>query len=199
MVHKLIINYGIKMILILFLGTSWCQGQNRAEREYRIRKSQFPTVQAEHMTKGSKIKKKRYYKEVNGLQTIYKIKFKRDRLHYFISYDDTGKLINSGFRVAEIDVPDETLQKIKSYLSDTFETFRIQRIFQEYPVTDSENDTLELTDTFQNLLLPSNVYRLIINAKSETENVEYDLWFNSDGSLLNKRRALPRNNDRILY
>ena len=109
-----------------------CFPQN-IEREHRIRKSQFPTLQTDLMKIGPKIYKKRYYKEIDSLVTTYILKFKMARLNYSLSFDDTGKLNISGFRVNEIDVPEETFQKIKAYLSDSYEKSRIKRIFSTVP------------------------------------------------------------------
>ena len=191
--------YGLWFGLILFLATNLCQGQDIKEREHRIRKSQFPIMQLNSMILGPKIKQKRYYKEVDSLGTTYFLKFKKDRLHYFLSFDEAGNLINSGFRVTEIDIPEEIYQEIKGYLSDSFEKFRVKRIFQEYPTTNTQSDTPKLTDTFQNLILPTNVYKLIVIVKNTKRSSELDLWFRADGSLLRKRLALPMNHDRILY
>ncbi len=169
------------------------------EREHRIRKSQFPPANIGLMLNGSKTNKMRYYKEVDSLGTTYILKFKMARLNYFLSFDDFGKLKISGFRVKEVDIPEETVQKIKAYLSDSYEKSRIKRIFQQYPPTITEDHRPELKDTFQNLLLPSNVYKLIVIGKNDNKNKEYDLWFNADGILIRKRQALPMNHDRVLY
>lgn len=196
---KIRMRYGLWFGLILFFITSLCQSQDIQEREHRIRKSQFPTMQLNSTILGPKIKQKRYYKEVDSLGITYFLKFKKDRLHYFLSFDQDGNLVNSGFRVTEVDIPEETYQEIKEYLSHSFEKFRVKRIFQEYPPTNTENDIPTLTDTFQNLILPSNVYKLIVNIEINKRRSELDLWFRADGSLLRKRPALPMNHDRILY
>ncbi len=184
-------------IVLLFIGAV-CFSQ-QIEREHRIRKSQFPQVNIGLMLNGSKTNKMRYYKEVDSLETTYILKFKMARLNYLLSYDDDGKLKISSFRVKEIDIPEETFQKIKAYISNSYEKFRIKRIFQQYPPTITVDHKPELKDTFQNLLLPSNVYKLIVIGKNEKKNNEYDLWFSADGNLIRKRQALPMNHDRILY
>ena len=191
--------YGLWFGIFVFLGTTLCQGQNREEREHRIRKSQFPSVQLDSLVVGSEIKQKRYYKEIDSLQTTYIFKFKKDRLHYFLSYNDTGKLVTSGFRINEIDMPEETYEKIESYLSDSYKKYRIKRIFQEYPAVHTESDTPKLRNTFQNLILPNIVYKLIVIGKNNKRSNDLDLWFRADGSLIRKRLALPMNHDRILY
>ena len=184
-------------IVLLFMSTV-CFPQH-IEREHRIRKSQFPPVNIDLMSLDSKTNKIRYYKEVDSLETTYILKFKMARLNYSLSFDDNGKLNISGFRVNEIDIPEETFQKIKAYLSDSYEKSRIKRIFQQYPANNPENDESALKNTFQNLLLPSNVYKLIVIGKNDKKKNEYDLWFSADGNLIRKRKALPMNHDRILY
>jgi hypothetical protein len=184
-------------ILLLFMGTV-CFPQH-IEREHRIRKSQFPPVNIGLMFDGSMTNKIRYYKEVDSLETTYILKFKMARLNYLLSFDDAGKLKISGFQVNEIDIPEESFQKIKAYLTDSYEKSRIKRIFQQYPATNPENDESALKNTFQNLLLPGNVYKLIVSGKNDKENNEYDLWFSADGNLIRKRQGLPMDHDRILY
>lgn len=186
-------------MLLLFLGTQLCQSQVGYEREYRIRKSQFPTLAVDSTLIGHKINKKRYYKEVDSLGPTYILKFKKGRLHYHISFDDSGNLKNSGFRVNEIDLPDETLQEIKRYLSATFKKYSIKRMYQQYGFQQGESGKSLLKNTFQNLLLPSNVYKLIVTGKRDQKMAEYDFWFNAEGNLVKKRAALPMNHDRILY
>jgi len=166
------------------------------EREHRIKKSQFPPVNIGLMLNGFKTNKMSYYKEVDSLETTYILKFKMVRLNYILSFDDIGKLKIPGFLVNEIDIPEETIQKINAYLSDSYEKSRIKRIFQQYSATNAES---ALTNTFQNLLLPSNVYKLIVIGRNDKKNNEYDLWFSADGNLIRKRQALPMNHDHILY
>lgn len=185
------------LLLVLFVGF-FCFSQ-QTEREHRIRKSQFPIIQTDLMMIAPHIRKKRYYKEIDSLATSYILKFKKDKLDYFLTYDDLGNLKTSGFRVKEIDLPMETFQKIQAYLAHSYEKYRIKRILQQYPPRTNDHVESTLKDTFQNLILPSNVYRLIIIGKNDGKNTEYDLWFSADGDLIRKRRTLPMNHDRVLY
>ncbi len=186
------------LIMVLF-SSSVLFAQNNHEREHRIRKSQFPTIQKDFMSIGQNTKQVRYYKEVDSLETTYILKFKKDRLNYLLSYDESGQLKESGFRIHEIDIPEDTFLKINTFLSDSFEKTRIKRIFQLYPVTNSQSTKSVLNNTFQNLILPTNIYKLIIVGKKDKKNIENDLWFDAAGNFIRKRQALPLNHDRILY
>jgi len=184
---------------MLFLGTLLCHGQEKYEREFRIKKSQFPEFKVDSMLADQNIKRKRFYKEVDSLGSSYILKFKKNRLHYYLTFDDSGKLKNSGFRIHEIDFPEETMQEIKIYLLGAFEKYKITRMYQQYPFDKSEDGKSQLRNTFQNLLLPDNIYKLNIEGKDGKNRTDYDLWFSAEGHLIKKRRALPMNHDRILY
>jgi len=105
-----------RLFIVLLIMSTVCFPQH-IESEHRIRKSQFSPVNIDLMSLGSKTNKIRYYKEVDSLETTYILKFKMARLNYSLTFDDTGKLKNSGFRVNEIDIPEETFQKSKSILN----------------------------------------------------------------------------------
>lgn len=188
----------LKIAILLFFGIQWCQGQDQYEREYRIRKSQFPVLQSDSILNGHDLKRKRFYKEIDSLGTNYILKFKKDRLHYTLSFDKDGTLKKSGFRVNEVDIPDEAFLAMENHLSASFNKFSIKRIYQQYASHDG-NDKSLLTSTFQNLLLPSIVYKLVVMGKKDGIKNEYDFWFNADGLFLTKRIALPMNHDHILY
>jgi hypothetical protein len=187
------------VLIILLLSSGMLFAQNDYEREHRIRKSQFPTLQNDLLLIGQNTKQIRYYKEVDSLEITFFLKFKKDRLNYLLSYNESGQLKESGFRIHEIDIPEDTFSKIDAYLSHTFEKTRIKRIFQLYPVTNSQSTKSVLNNTFQNLILPTNIYRLIIVGKKDNKNIENDLWFDAAGNFIRKRQALPLNHDRILY
>ncbi|MBD1260385.1 hypothetical protein HZY62_07285 [Maribacter polysiphoniae] len=188
----------LKVMILVFCGTLICQGQDNYEREFRIKKSQFPDIPLDSSLAGHNIKRKRFYKEVDSLGTNYILKFKKDRLHYALSFDKDGTLKKTGFRVNEVDIPDETFLAMENHLSASFNKFSIKRIYQQYSIHDG-NDQSILTSTFQNLLLPSIIYKLVVIGKKDGIKNEYDFWFNAEGHLINKRIALPMNHDHILY
>jgi len=165
---------GILLILLFFTPTNNF-AQDRVERQHRIKKSQFPTIKSDLTILGNKLKKLRYYKEVDSSKTTFSMKFKMGRLHYHIDYNKSGELINSGFRVKEVDVPEETLAKVQKYLSQNFEKAKIRRLWQEYPVQGG-SEAEHFKTTSQNLI-----------------------WFDAEGNLKRIRKSLPADHDRVLY
>lgn len=185
--------------IFFLLGGLNSYGQEKLERQHRIKKSQFPTLQSDLMILGAKAKRFRYYKEVDSSKTTYTMKFKMDRLYYHLDYDKSGKLVNSGFRIQEVDIPDETFDSAEEYILQNFQKTKIRRIWQEYPTDDVKNEQEHLKNTFQNLMLAGNEYKFMVRGKRQGEKNDYELWFNVEGDLLRMRKSLPADHDRILY
>lgn len=186
-------------ILFLVLLSSFCLSQDTYKREHRIRKSQFPALSSDILNSVSGTKQHRYYKEINNSQAVYILKFKKARLNYFMEFNHEAQLRNLGFRIKEIDIPSETYSNIRSYLSRNFDKVRIRFLYQEYPVTEREAAEITIKNTFQNLLLPNNLYKLILVAKTGGKRNTYEAYFDSEGNFMRIRQSLPADYDHILY
>ena len=186
-------------LLILFCVFS-ASAQNKYEREYRIKKSQFPKEAVTLISdKLDDVKRLKFYKETDSTKTSYEAKFKKDRLWYSVEFDETGKLEDVEILVKEIDLPSATYETILNYLGKSFSKYRIKKIQQQYPTT--ENETLDKTieNAFQNLILPSINYELIIGGKKDREYFDYEILFDSEGNFIKIRKSLPPNYDHVLY
>ena len=87
-----------KIVLLLFiLGSGILAAQNKYERSYRIRKSQFPEKAlnfiSEKLEAASQVK---FYKETDSAKTSFEAKFKKDRLWYTIEFNKDGVLESIG-------------------------------------------------------------------------------------------------------
>lgn len=193
-----------KIHLILFVTTLcfYCQhglAQNKYEREYRIRKSQFPAKALsliENSIKG--FKRVKFYKETDSTKVSFEAKLKKERLWYSLEFNKEGILEDVELLIKPTDIPNETYTKIEEYLNKNFNKYRIKRLQQQYPV---RNDTPETTlkNAFQNLILPSNNYELIVVGKKENAYLDYEILFDADGNFKNIRTSLPPNYDHVLY
>lgn len=181
---------------LFFLFLTLCSlafAQTRPEREHRIKKSQFPLIEAGVVHKEAKNLK--YYKEVDTSETTYILKFRLKKMEYSLDMDELGQIRQLGFEVGEIDIPGDTYVRITDFLNDRFPKTKIKRILQYYSM-DSDN---ALKNAYQNLMLPSNTYKLLFRAKKNRENKEYIATFDAEGNILNMREALPTNFNHVLY
>ncbi|WP_158974592.1 hypothetical protein [Cellulophaga sp. L1A9] len=186
------------LILILLCSYSTLMAQVKHEREFRIKKKDFPTESYDLIkSKVSDAKKLKFYKEIDSLKISYEAKFKKDKLWYSIEFNEEGTLEDIEITIKEIDVPNETYERIQNYLGTNFTSFKIKKIQQQYVTEDPVEKTFK--NAFQNLMLPSVNYELIIDAKKEKNYDQFEILFNSEGNYLSIRKSLPPNYDHVLY
>ena len=186
----------IGLSLFTFIG----YGQYKYEREYRIKKNQFPeTAHAfidQYLENARKI---RYYRETDSTKISYEAKFKVDRLHYSVEFDEQGNLEDVEILIKEVDIPNESFERIKSYLDANFSKYRIRRIQQQYSASEYNSVEETLKNAFQNLILPNIRYELMVAGKKDRGFEDFEILYDADGNFIKLRKSLPVNYDHILY
>lgn len=185
--------YKLPLFFLLLAIYSSGLAQIRPEREHRIKRSQFPMVATG--TVPQEAKNIKYYKEVDSSNTTYILKFRLKKMDYHLDLDKLGQIQQIGFKVKEVDIPQDTYAQIGSFLEDRFHKAKIRRILQYYP---GDSDKV-LKNAYQNLILPTNTYQLLFRGTQGKERKEYLAIFDAEGNIMDIREALPQNLDRILY
>jgi len=184
---------------ILLFGAT-VSAQNKYEREHRIRKVQFPLKAMEYIEeKLQDAKRIRFYKEIDSAKISYEAKFKKDRLWYSVEFDKNGSLEDIEILIKIVDIPEDTFSKISDYLSSNFTKYRIRRMQQQYPVTKNEAVESTIKNAFQNLMLPSIKYELIVSGKKVNTYEQFEILFDAEGNFEKSRKSLPPNYDHVLY
>ncbi|SMP01648.1 hypothetical protein SAMN06265375_101195 [Muriicola jejuensis] len=190
---------------VLFTGlTLFCtlclQGQAKYEREFRIKKSEFPQnalLLIREEIEG--VRRLRFYKEIDSSTTSFEAKFRKDRLHYSVEFSAVGELEDIELLVKEVDVPEDVYAGISAYLENDCGKFKVRRLQQQYPVTGNQNLEKVMKDAFQNLLLPYINYELVVSCRTDSGREEYEYLFDAEGIFISRRKSLPPNYDHILY
>lgn len=173
--------------------------QYKYEREHRILKSQFPALAIANITENvTDFKRIKYYKETDSTKISYEAKLKKDKLWYSIEFNEEGTLEDIEILIKPTDIPNDTYAKILDYLNNTFTKYKIKRLQQQYP---SNNEVVEdiFKNAFQNLMLPSNNYEIVVVGKKEKGYLDYEILFDADGNFKKTRTSLPPNYDHVLY
>jgi len=187
------------VFLLLFIGF-FASAQNQNEREFRIRKVQFPEKALEYIEqKLFDAKRIRFYKETDSSKVTYNAKFKKDRLWYGLEFNKTGALEGVEISIKSIDIPDEAFEAMNGYLINNFIKYKIRKIHQQYLVTEMNAAEKTVKNAFQNLLLPTINYQLIVTGKSAKKSEQYGVLFDSEGNFKSIRKSLPPNYDHVLY
>ena len=175
-------------------------GQIKYEREYRIKKSQFPDKGHALIDEQlADVRSIRYYRERDSAKVSYNAKFKADRLRYRMGFNQEGELEGVEIRIKEVDVPNASFDNIRKHLDENFNKYRVRRIWQQYPVSahNSVEETIKVA--FQNLLLPTLRYELMIAGRMDKGFEDFEILYDADGNFLMMRKSLPVNHDHILY
>ena len=190
--------YTILMFLGMLCMNSY--GQYKSEREHRIKKNQFPAVaHAVIEQQRADARRIRYYRETDSTKIRYEAKFKVDRLHYSVEFDQEGNLDNIEILIKEVDIPNESFANMKAFLGENFNKYRIRRIQQQYPVSAFESVEETIKNAFQNLLLSSIKYELVVEGRKDKGFEDFEILFDADGQFLSMRKSLPVNYDHVLY
>jgi signal recognition particle GTPase len=187
-------------VFLLFSGIFIGSSQAKYEREFRIKKSQFPENALLQIRESLKEAKRiKFYKEIDSAKTSFEAKFKKDKLWYSIEFDKEGILEDIEILIKEIDIPSDTFKEISNYLKTKYSKYRIKKIQQQYPYVQGEHIEETLKNAFQNLLLPTINYELIVAGKKDKNYYDYEILFDANGKYKSIRRSLPPNYDHVLY
>lgn len=193
-------NFQLKITIVTFLlCIQFGYSQNKYEREHRILKSQFPVEAISTIDKNiDAFKRIKFYKETDSAKISYEAKLKKDKLWYSIEFDQEGTLEDIEILIKSSDVPNDTYSNIQNYLNKNFIKYRVKRLQQQYP---SNSDSLEETfkNAFQNLILTSINYELMVVGRKDKGYLDYEILFDADGNFKQIRTSLPSNYDHVLY
>ena len=173
--------------------------QNKYEKESRIKKESFPEKAYDLIsTYLENAKRVRFYQELDSTKKSFEAKFKKGRLHYSVEFNAEGDLEDVEFVIREFDIPEDTWNTIKSYLSSNYPKLRIKKIQQQHPLTEDDPEKT-VYEAFQNLMLPHINYEIIFSSKKERKFQSYEALFNAEGNLVNIRKSFPPSYDHVLY
>lgn len=187
------------LLIILLFPCFGLVGQTKNEKESRVSSDDIPenihVLLSEHISDAKRV---RYYREIDGKKKSFEVKFKKQKLHYSVEFNESGMLEDVEFKIKPDDIPNENWNSIQRYLQQNFPKFTIKKIQQQHPVS-VKSPQQTLVEAFQNLILPHINYEVVFSAKKEGSYQIYEGLFDATGKLLNLRKSLPTEYDHVLY
>ncbi|MBU2995575.1 hypothetical protein KO500_03990 [Cellulophaga baltica] len=192
--------FNFLVVLSFIFSTFSVVAQEKYEREFRIRKKEFPPKALQLIeTRLSDAKRIKYYKEIDSSITSFEVKFKKARLWYSIEFDTQGELEDIEIKIKSVDIPNDSYEAIERYLHNTYSMYKIQKIQQQYKATTLTSTETTLKNAFQNLMLPTVNYELMVAGKKEAKYEDFQILFDAGGNFKSIKKSLPPNYDHILY
>lgn len=142
-------------------------------------------------------KKADFYREFDGEKISYEAKLYRDGYQYSIEFDKNGLLEDVEQLIEFNEIPGVLRNTITEEINQQYTKHRITRVQRQFSTKNrDEEDIIEkvLEGNFDDLTIR---YELEIEAQNKEELGTFELLFNHNGQLIQKRKILRRSLDNI--
>ncbi|WKN46097.1 hypothetical protein [Tunicatimonas pelagia] len=191
MLYRIIIVAGL---MGMFFVPSRAQEYVKQEQEKRIKLQEIPKVAQDYLDSIwlKESRRKRFYRETDGKNLSYETKLVRNRRRFNIEFNDDGKLQDIEELTRFEEIPDSVRLRTDSVLTNGYSRHTIQRIQRQF-LPNQTDDYQELTsENTQN-------YELEVSLNEGSEVHSYEMLFNSQSVLQQKRLIIRRLLDNFLY
>ena len=185
------------VLLATFLWGNFSFGQEKYEREYRIKEREVPAAAREFVSAFSFDKKIKWYAEegLNTRSVEAKTKFQGKR--YSIEFDTLGNVQDVEVEIAPDELPVQTRGAIDTVLKREFKDLKFIKIQVQYT-----GDRDSLIAFHQGRLSDGRVttkYEIILKGENESGVSWYEYRFAADGSIESRAVVVFRNTDNLEY
>lgn len=189
----------LKQILLIsfVLGLSFTlSGQEKLEREYRIRKNKVP-AKAIHFVKSMQLKSTiKWYAEesLTGKSIEAKTTFKK--IKYSIEFDTLGNLQDIEILIEKRQIPQHTWKTIDQELTSYFKKYKVVKIQKQLSGNSEQVLSAFLKNDFSNITIK---YELIIKGKVKKKKHLFEYTFSDSGAFEKREKIVFRNSDNLEY
>lgn len=196
--------YSFYFLLLIFslTGTSAVLGQSeKREVEQSIDKSEMPPIALETLNEfWPNMDNIRYFYETDGDTETFEAKLEWKGKQYSIEFTEAGNIIDVEQLLEISEISASAAESINDYLEQNFNRVRITRLQRQYIADDEDgvddidfiDDILEEDEEDYNIR-----YELEVEGKSGSEIGAFELLFDKDGDIIQRRRIIRRSLDNI--
>lgn len=177
----------------------------KREREEYIAKNKLPAevLRFIELLPKKDIRKMKYYRETDGEEVGYEIKFFLNKKKYSIEFDGSGSLQDAEVRISLNEIPQVVKERIEAGFKDRFDRYKIRELQRQYTCTDSEE--AKCSEKILRMIASAEVsglairYEIEIDGTKAGKSISRELLFDSEGNVRQERTILRRQTDNILY
>lgn len=182
-------------LILLSFAPSNAQKLLKQEREERIKLKEMPEVARQYLNSYwlEQSRRKRFYYETDGENSSYEAKLIRDKRRFSIEFNKTGDLQDIEELINFDQIPDSTRLRVDSTIVANYGKYNIYRVQRQFlPKGLSEHYTNLTSESIQN-------FELEVNVVEDTRVQSYEMLFDAQGNLQQKRLIVRRSLDNFLY
>lgn len=190
-----------KRILLLALfcclvpGVSW--GQQKFEKETRIKPSKVPGPAQQFIAAIPFPRKVKWYQEENLSSSSFEAKTRYNKHKYSIEFDTDGELQDVEIKIKWAAVPELTKTAIQEYLKKTFDQFRYSKIQEQLSGETAAIINHLLGEEKKETI--TTQYEIVLKGKKAGQTSWFEYTFDAQGKFKDQKTIIFRNTDNLEY
>ena len=191
----------MKKLLFTIIFSTFCgslvQGQDKYEKEVRIKAQEVPESALAFLGEASIPRKVRWYFEENFVGNSIEAKFKLAGKRYSVEFDTTGHIQDIEIQIPWKEVPNRMKQLVRYSLDSLFTSSKIDKIQLQY--TGAQEVLKELLSQDTSTLTHGINYELVVQGKKQKGFQLYEILFSEKGDILRMGQIVEKNTDHLEY
>jgi hypothetical protein len=185
-------------LIILFISAfTSAFSQLKFEKESRLKRADIPPPAFELIESLAIPGKIKWYSEESLTGSSVEAKFRFNKKHYSIEFDTEGNLQDVEITIEIAEIQEGVKEIIFKKIASEFNKYSIQKIQAHYPGKNPEilsiikNPPTEFTNSVK--------YELVVNGKTGNTTKQYEMVFDSNGILTEKKEIVQKNADNLEF
>ncbi|MFD2566197.1 hypothetical protein [Pseudotenacibaculum haliotis] len=193
---KALLRFTFTILFFVTIGTLSSYGQNKFEREYRIKEKDVPAKAVDFISLLKFDSNIKWYAEESSQGKSIEAKTKFKSVKYSIEFDTNGNLQDVEIEISTEDISKDTYSKIQNTFSSDFSKFKIIKIQKQ--LSGSEKKVLDhLLKETNNVITIK--YEIVVKGKSNKGKNLYEYTFTNSGALEKREKIIFKNSDHLEY
>lgn len=185
------------MIVLFISAFTSAFSQLKYEKESRLKKADVPTPALELIESLAIPGKIKWYSEESLTGSSVEAKFRFNKKHYSVEFDTEGNLQDVEITIEIFEIQEGIKEIILKKLESEFNKYSIKKIQVHYPGKNPE--ILSIIKNPPNEFANSVKYELVVNGKTGNTTKQYEMVFDSNGILTEKKEIIQKNADNLEF
>jgi hypothetical protein len=185
-------------LIVLITSTFTCAfSQLKYEKESRLKRANIPPMAKELIDSLAIPGKIKWYSEESLTGSSVEAKFRFNKKKYSIEFDKEGNLQDVEITIEITEIQENVKEIIVKKLESEFNKYSIQKIQAHYP--GNNHEILSIIKNPQKETGNNVKYELIIIGKTGNTTKQYEMVFDNNGILTEKKEIIQKNADNLEF
>lgn len=140
-----------------------------------------------------------YFRETDGETTTFETKLNWQGYQYSIEFTDEGSLLDIEQLIEFSEIPEEAQVRITDKMEEQFSGFRMTRIQRQFIADEEDEEGEDVIEDFLENDMDDLIirYEIEVEGQNRREMGSFEMLFDSEGELIQRRRIVRRSLDNI--